>query len=140
MRRDRSLRTGLVLLLAGLLPQAGQAAGEDAALAVPSGQEVTFLDEVWTGEDAARVVRFRFVAPAIARDRAQVGFSQAEADMAHLCESFALPRLAGKEPPPAQIIISLADRPMDFGLADPEATQFFEAYRPDHGSCIWEGF
>ena len=139
MRRERSLRTGLVLL-AGLLPLAGQAAEGDAALTVPSGQEVTFLDEVWTGEDAARVVRFRFVAPAIARDRAEVEFSQAEADMAHLCESFALPRLAGEETPPAQIIISLADRPLDFGLADPEATQFFEAYRPDHGSCIWEGF
>ncbi|WP_300519090.1 DUF6497 family protein [Aliiroseovarius sp.] len=139
MRRKRATWAGLVLLT-GLLPLVGQAAEEVATLVVPSGQEVRFLDAIWTGEGAARVVRFRFVAPAIARDRAEVEFSQAEADMAHLCEDFALPRLAGEEPPPAQIIISLADRPLDFGLADPEATQFFEAFRPDHGSCIWEGF
>ena len=130
-------------LAVGLLPLVGGAAagqGAPEGLKVPSGQQITFLDQVWTGEGAARVVRFRFVAPAIARSLGEVAFSQAEGDMAHLCEAFALPRLAGQETPPAQIIISLADRPLDFGLSDPEATQYFEAYRPDHGSCIWEGF
>ncbi len=109
-------------------------------LRLPSGQQVTFQDVLWGGEAAARVVRFRFVAPAIARDLGEVEFSQVEGDMVYLCETFALPRLAGVDIPPAQIIISLADRPVLFGQSDPGVTQYFEAYRPDHGSCIWEGF
>ena len=111
-----------------------------AQIAVPSGQEVTFQDEIWSGEDPARVARFRFVAPAIARNGNALGFPEVEADMAHLCEVFVLPQLNGGEQAPARIIISLSDRPVPFGLADPEATQFFEAYRPDHGNCVWEGF
>lgn len=113
-----------------------------AQIAVPSGQEVTFQDEIWSGENPARVARFRFVAPAIAREGGNaLGFPEAEADMAHLCEAFVLPRLNAGDQAPVKIIISLSDRPIPpFGLADPEATQFFEAYRPpDHGNCVWEG-
>jgi hypothetical protein len=60
--------------------------------------------------------------------------------MAHLCQSYALPRLSETGPVPAQIIISLSDRPVPFGEASPEATQFFEAYRIEGDACIWEAF
>ena len=43
-------------------------------------------------------------------------------------------------PQPSQIVISLSDRAVPFGEADPEATQFFEAYRVEGGACIWEMF
>jgi hypothetical protein len=38
------------------------------------------------------------------------------------------------------VVISLADRPLPFGLQDATVTQFFEVYRPDGASCIWEAF
>ena len=37
------------------------------------------------------------------------------------------------------IVISLADRVTEFGVSDPEATQFFEAFRLSNDTCIWEG-
>ena len=42
-------------------------------------------------------------------------------------------------PKPARVIVSMSDRPTEFGAAVPEATQFFEAYRIEKGVCIWEG-
>ena len=43
-------------------------------------------------------------------------------------------------PQPAQIVISLSDRPVPFGEAAPDATQFFEAFALQDGTCIWEMF
>lgn len=116
--------------------------GDGRAAEVPSGQEVRLQEVIWNapGPDGA-AVRFRFVAPAIARDGGGVGFEAAARDMLHLCQTLALPRIAaaGAEPQ-GQIIISLADREVPFGASDPQATQFFEAYRVENGSCIWEAF
>lgn len=109
---------------------------------VPSGQEVTFLDVIEGEEGAAgTAIRFRFLAPRIARKKGDVEFMQAEEDMAVLCQDYALPHMMdiGADMP-AQIIIVLSDRAVEYGVADPDATQFFEAYRPEDGMCIWEGF
>ena len=46
----------------------------------------------------------------------------------HLCQNFALPRISDIGPQPSQIVSSLSDRPVPFGEAAPDATQFFEAY------------
>lgn len=128
----------LAFLLAGLTLVAPLAAKE---ISVPSGQPVTFQDVIW-GEPGPEglTLRFRFVAPEIARDGGSVGFDAAAQDMAYLCETFALPRIASTGPQPAQIVISLSDREVAFGEPSPESTQFFEAYRPEDSTCIWEGF
>lgn len=113
-----------------------------ARLTLPSGQDVTFLDVI-EGEDGpvGPAIRFRFIAPRIARDSGDVAFLQAEGDMAALCQDYVLPRIVGAGADlPAQIIIVLSDRVVEYGVADPEATQFFEAYRPEGGTCVWEGF
>ncbi|SIS56932.1 DUF6497 family protein [Phaeovulum vinaykumarii] len=60
------------------------------------------------------------------------------ADLTWLCDTQALPALAGGGPQPAQIIISVADRPVPFGAPNPEAVQVFEAFRPENGRCVWE--
>lgn len=78
-------------------------------------------------------LRFRFLAPAIGGG---VDFDTASADMEWLCEHYALPRIAATGPRPAQVIVSLADRPLPFGDSDLEAVQFFEAYRPEAGRCV----
>lgn len=113
----------------------------DTAIEVPSGQSVTWVDSIMDapGPDGL-TVRFRFLAPAIARNGGTVDAEAAQADMAWLCENFALSRIASTGPQPSQIVISLSDRPVDFGQPDPEATQYFEAYRPEDGACVWEPF
>lgn len=118
---------------------ADSATGE--AIMVPSGQEVRLIDVVRAAPGPGGLtVRFRFLAPSIAREGGTVGPEAAQADMAHLCATYALARLPNVGPPVTQIVISLADREVAFGAADPESTQFFEAFRVDGGACIWEPF
>ncbi|MCK0142202.1 DUF6497 family protein [Aliiroseovarius sp. F20344] len=109
---------------------------------VPSGQEITFL-EIIRGEDSAvgTAIRYRFLAPAIGRPHQMVEFSQAEEDMSVICQDYILPRIDEvSDELPDQIIVVLSDRPVEHGVMAPEATQFFEAYRPVDGECVWEGF
>ena len=113
-------------------------AGSDALIAVPSGQPVTLQEVIWNAPGAQGLtLRFRFVAPDI-RAGGPVDFDTAMTDMLHLCQTYALPRLAEFGPAPEQVIISLADAPLPFGESAPEATQFFEAYRIEDGTCVWE--
>ncbi len=108
---------------------------------VPSGQEILFVDTIQNQPGASGLTyRFRFLAPQIARETGSVDFDAAAGDMDYLCNSFAVARLPLGGPRPSQIIISLSDRPVEFGIPTPEATQFFEAYRVEDGLCIWEGF
>lgn len=115
--------------------------GDAAAIAVPSGQAVTLQDVIWNAAGPnGLTLRFRFLAPQIARETGDVDFETASADMLALCQTFALPRLAELGPQPQQIIISLADRVVPFGETSPDATQYFEAYSIENGTCIWEMF
>ncbi len=107
---------------------------------VPSGQPVT-LSEVLIDEQPGEIwVRFRFIAPEIARDGGAVSYDIAAPDMDHLCETLALPYLQEYALNPTRVVISLSDREVPFGAPTPEATQFFEAYRPETTRCIWEEF
>lgn len=116
-------------------------AGVDDPIPVPSGQAVLLQDVV---QDApgpqGLTVRFRFVAPAIARAGGTVAPEDAFVDMEYLCRTYAMPRLSNTGPVPAQVVISLSDMAVPFGEPVPEATQFFEAYRIEDGTCIWEAF
>lgn len=114
--------------------------GDGALIEVPSGQEITLQDVIWNapGPDGL-ALRFRFLAPGIAPGGG-VEFETAAADMQHLCDSYALPRIADQGPHPEQVIISLSDVAVPFGEAAPEATQFFESYRIEEGVCVWEMF
>jgi Family of unknown function (DUF6497) len=133
------------LLLGGPAAQAqGDAVvipAEDTAFVdVPSGQPVTLIDTVLNEPGPAGVtIRYRFLAPEIAPG-ASISFDTAVIDIAALCDSYALPRLTDTDPAPDQIIISLSDRLVPFGQTDPEATQYFEAYRIENGTCVWELF
>ncbi len=109
---------------------------------MPSGQPVTLQDVIWNEPGPAGLTaRFRFIAPEIAREGGTIGFETAIADMDALCNDFALPRIDTRTgPQPAQIVVSLSDRPVEFGAMTPEATQFFEAYAIEDGACVWEAF
>lgn len=105
------------------------------ALDVPSGQPVT-LQEVLIDEVGAETwLRFRFIAPEVA---AAEDYEVTAQDMMHLCEQLALPYIAEYALSGDVIVVSFADRETEFGVATPEATQVFEAFRPDGAACIWE--
>ncbi|PCI06834.1 hypothetical protein COB72_11370 [bacterium] len=107
---------------------------------VPSGQPVT-LSEVLIDEQPGGIwVRFRFIAPDISRKGGAVSYDIAAPDMDHLCETLVLSYLQEYALTPARVVISLSDRNVPFGASAPEATQFFEAYRPETSRCIWEEF
>ena len=81
-----------------------------------------------------------WVRPEINPETGSVDFLAAADDIAWLCQNFALSRVTDEGPIPSQIIISLEDRPVPFGEAAPDATQFFEAFALQDGTCIWEMF
>ena len=109
------------------------------AVDVPSGQPVE-LQEVLVDQVSGETwLRFRFIAPQIARDTGAIDSVQAGPDMAFLCEAVAAPYIAQYELAGDVIVISMSDRRAEFGAADPDMTQFFELYRLKNNTCIWEG-
>ena len=105
-------RVGRAVALSAGLCFAQGAAAQEEALPLPSGLEARVQEVVTDRPGLGLTYRFRFVAEGFAG----VGESDAEletvlADLIWLCESYALPRLANTGPVPAQVVISLADRP-----------------------------
>jgi Family of unknown function (DUF6497) len=113
-------------------------AGSADLIPVPSGQPVVLQDVVWnvTGSQGF-TLRFRFVAPEI-RAGGTVDFDTAVADMQVLCADFARARVTDFGGAPQQIIISMAEKPVVFGETLPDVVQFFEAFRIEGDTCIWE--
>lgn len=111
----------------------------EEAIVVPSGQVVTLLDVITdVAGPEGLTVRFRFLAPAVAREGGSVDAETAALDMDHLCQSFALARIANTGPQPAQIIISMSDIDLAFGETRPDATQLFNSYSIADGTCVWD--
>ncbi|WP_299554002.1 DUF6497 family protein [uncultured Tateyamaria sp.] len=116
------------------------AASTALAQEVPSGQPVSLSEVLLDAVGAENWVRFRFIAPEIAKDTGTVSYGQAEGDFQALCDDFAMTYLTDFELTADVVVISLMDRPVPFGTSDPEATQFFEAFRPETDGCVWEAF
>ncbi len=108
-----------------------------ATFAVPSGQPVSLQDIFWE-EGEPLLLRVRFTAPEIARVGGTVDYETAAKDMLYLCDSFVKPQIEQSADKPDQIILSFSDVAVPFGEADPDATQFFEAYSIKDGACMWE--
>ena len=111
-----------------------------AAAEVPSGQEVTLHEVLVDAQDTATYLRFRFLAPQIAAGPSKIGFDVAGTDMMHLCNVLALPYVDEYELTGDRIVISFMDRITEFGVPDPDATQYFEQFRPENGVCMWDEF
>ena len=108
--------------------------------AVPSGQSVTLTEVLQDTVGSESWLRFRFMAPQIGRDAGGLSYAEAADDFAHLCDRVARPYLAEFDLAPDVVVISLMDRPVAFGTANPDATQFFEAFRITPGACAPDGF
>ncbi len=131
--RDRAICVMLCALCAPVLAQS------DTPLPVPSGQPVHLDDVLLDNNPGELWVRFRFIAPKIGTTVGRITYDVASKDMEHLCQILAVPYVAEHELQPARVVISLSDRPVEFGDVAPDATQFFEAYRLEQSRCIWEG-
>ena len=129
-----------ILAVCGLIWAGSPAVLAQDTISVPSGQPVTLLEVIQEDQgETGLTMRFRFVAPGIARKGGSISFDQAEADMMYLCEVFALDWIDKSALQPQQIIVSLSDQPIEFGEPDPEITQFFEAFHRNGHTCEWEG-
>jgi hypothetical protein len=118
-------------------------AEEAAVQAVPSGQPVTLQEAIFEAQgDGGEWLRLRFIAPRIGADAgdARVPFDAAADDLEYLCRAVALPVVERSGRPVTLIVLSLAESETRFGDAAPEITQYFEAFRPESGDCIWEEF
>lgn len=100
---------------------------------VPSGHEVSLHEVLVDAQDSTTYLRFRFLAP-------QISVADAGDDMFHLCETVALPYIDEFVLDADTIVISFMDRLIEFGEADPDTTQIFEAFRTENGTCIWDEF
>ena len=119
---------------------AGQGAfASEELIEVPSGQPVALQEVLIDDLGEETWLRFRFIAPQIARNGGTVDYTQAEMDFEYLCEALVLPYMSDFELKGDVIVVSLSDRATQFGEPDPEATQFFEAFRVVDEICIWEG-
>ena len=104
---------------------------------MPSGRALTLVDVITNAPGpAGAAARFRFLAPDLSSEDAEV----AAEDMQVVCDSFARERTEGMVPAPQQIIITFMASEVPFGEPAPEVVQFFESYRIENGTCVWEVF
>ncbi|MFP4328822.1 MAG: DUF6497 family protein [Paracoccaceae bacterium] len=103
---------------------------------VPSGQPVSLIETIEEEAPDGLVLRYRFLAP----EAGALGFEARLADMAHLCETVALPEIGARGLSPARVVVSLSEAPIAFGTRDPATAQYFEVYRVEGARCIWEAF
>ncbi|WP_376871701.1 DUF6497 family protein [Albirhodobacter sp. R86504] len=107
---------------------------------VPSGQRVTWVDAIHDAQGSeGNAMRFRFLAPSIS-GRKPIDSEAALADIAWLCENFALARIPNIGPQVNQIVVSLMDQEIPFGEADDTVTQYFDAFNITNGTCELELF
>ena len=131
-------RGAAILLALGLAqPAVPQDETKEERLVLPSGLSA-YLHETRSDRPAGDLVyRFRFVAPAFS---GQEDFAVLTADLEFLCNIRALPLADKARPRPDRIVVSLADKPSEFGRFDPDVTQIFETFSVKDGTCIWEIF
>ena len=116
------------------LALAGAAAAE--GIPVPSGQPVERIEVIEEAAPDGLVLRYRFLAP----EAGALEFEARMADMAHLCDTVALPELRAAGQEPRRVVVSLSEKAVEFGVRDATVAQFFEAYTIGPERCIWEAF
>ena len=115
----------------------GLCAAPAAAIDVPSGQPVELWEVLIDEVGVQTWLRFRFLAPEISQSSGSVSFDVAEGDIEALCSDVALPYMVQHNLAADVVVINLLDRPVAFGVSDPEATQYVDAFRPDGETCLW---
>lgn len=124
-------------LLAAFGMEAAAAQDSMAEIKVPSGH-VAYLQEILTPNTAGAPYRLRMVVPELRVILADPAITVA--DMEHICAPWGLAQIKAIGGVAEQIVISLAERPSEFGVLDPDLAQTFEAFSVINDTCIWEAF
>lgn len=106
-------------------------------VAVPSGLDVSLFDVIL--EEEAQTARFRFLVPAIGSENG-VAFADVAPDFEYLCNELALPGLSANDWAAKDIVISMSAAEIPFGTVTADVTQFFQPFRVENDTCIWEDF
>ncbi len=85
---------------------------------VPSGFELSLFDAFV--EQPNNLWRFRYQTDGLRLEN----YADVSADFLHLCQEYILPTLTAKNQVPDQIVISIADREVPFGVTDPGTGTF----------------
>jgi hypothetical protein len=102
---------------------------------VPSGQALSFIEFI--SEAEGDTVRFRFLTPDIGT---AFDYMDVAADFQTVCDDQVIPVLDANALAPSQIVLSMSAVDIPFGEDRPDILQFFEIFRPENGTCIWEEF
>lgn len=106
-------------------------------VSVPSGHAMALYDVIL--EDDTQTARFRFHVPAIGGPD-PLTFSDVVADFQYLCDTLVIPGLAANGWAAKDIVISMSAEQVDFGQITAEVAQFFQPFRVENDTCIWEDF
>ncbi len=106
-------------------------------IAVPSGHDVSVIDVIL--EEPTQTARFRFLMPAIGATD-PVAYADVLSDFEYLCNAMAIPGLAAHDWAAKDIVISLASETLPFGTVTDTVTQYFQPFRVENDTCIWEDF
>ncbi|MFN4057313.1 MAG: DUF6497 family protein [Roseinatronobacter sp.] len=127
----------VVALLGALAAPAGA-----EALRLPSGNDAAVLDQIW--DEDMDMIRLRYIVPKLAEPPALylADGERVFSDMQWLCEQ-TLTDLAGAGQDLAAegwrgAIVTLLDRPLDFGQRDPSVVQVFESFVFGMDGCDWD--
>ncbi len=82
-------------------------------------------------------MRFRFLTPDIGTT---FDYMDVAADFQMVCDDQVIPVLDANALAPSQIVLSMSAVDIPFGEDHPDVLQFFEIFRPENGTCIWEEF
>lgn len=111
----------------------------DTTLQLGSGLTVTrdeVLFEPPGAYDAARrLVRLRYVSDQLP----SLSFDRISGDFQELCERDGLAVARDFAPNATQLIVSLSSEAVAFGETAPNVVQYFDAFRREGDTCIWEG-
>lgn len=115
-------------------PEAGEDAGAPADVPLDADTGAPAPGDAAAGG----LARFRLVVPGLGGEGA--GYNAVAGDLPWVCEALALPALAANGWRATEVVVTLADREVPFGEADPEATQFIEGFRIEDGACVPQAF
>ncbi|CUI78393.1 DUF6497 family protein [Cognatishimia activa] len=123
----------------GVLVLATTAGAMEVSPAVPSGLKFSlqeaFMDAL---QDGTQALRLRYVAPEIGTS--PYDYTGVADDFMSLCTDIGLPMLAESGQSADQVIVSFSNQETEFGVANPNATQYFEVFTLENDTCIWEAF
>jgi len=130
-----------------LVGQGGGGLVKGTEIAVPSGQQVWFLDrDVSVSGDAGQTgnamrALYRFVAPGIGGPLGnRLQFEVVSEDLFHLCGVIRAISSAENNGDPEQIVIAMAAKETPMGSSDPDVVKYFDAFHIADDTCVREVF